>query len=250
MRRRLAGLMAFSCFFLFAQCALANTFLQGRVEEIFNNPNVTLPVALRATQLSLPIPSSQPHYLQAGLKSFPVILKGEWKGNLRVTKYTCSPIYERAQPADAQREQGIMTVGKPAESSFRFYTPSAGLVTMAPPEVKIALVGAPQGDSDYAYIAIQDFNSNRYLSASGTNRARMGLVKNEVKMLSTNVVEQDMVIEKVLIDRLGRQTKTYAEQVYRFTKSRPFELSVQVAEVDYGGDGRWWSKLLLEGDVH
>jgi hypothetical protein len=69
-------------------------------------------------------------------------------------------------------------------------------------------------------------------------------------MLSSTEVEEDMVIERVLIDRLGKDTKTYIGQVYQFTKERPFELAVQVAEVTYGGDGRWWSKLLLEGEAH
>jgi hypothetical protein len=244
-----AGLVASWCFFAFTPKALSNTLLQGRVEQIFNNSEITLPIALRATQLKLQMPSSAPHILQAELKSFPVILRGDWKGDLRVTQFTCSQLYATKEQADAEKDRQILTIGKRAESLFRFYTPRVGLLTLAPPVVRLPRVESPQGERDYVYLTVPEKGSERYQSSSGANGVKETLRKNEVRMLSSNVVEQDLVIERLLTDRGGKQTNTFVELVYRFTKAQPFELSVQVAEVEYGSDGRWWSKLLLEGEV-
>jgi hypothetical protein len=248
--RSLLSLLALLYLFFFAPVVRSSTLLQGRVEEIFNKPSVKLPLELRATELKLPSDSSQPRYLQPELKSFPSILRGDWKGELQVKQFTCSQAYLTEQPADAETEQEVAALGKWAQSCFTFYTPRKGLVTMAPPEVKI-VDPDPQSADHFQYIAVQDFGaSTQWVSASGVNKVKMSLLKNEVKMLSPTVVEQDMVIEKLLTDPRGKQIKKFVEQVFRFTKVGPFELSVQLAEVNYGGDGRWWSKLLLEGDVH
>ena len=166
--RSLLGLLALLYLFFFASVVRSNTLLQGRVEEIFNKPSVNLPLELRATELKLPSSSSQPRYLQPELKSFPSTLRGDWKGELQVKKFTCSQAYLTEQPADAETEQEVAVVGKWAQSCFRFYTPRKGLVTMAPPEVKIVdPYPDPQSEDPFQYIAVQNFGS----SLNGSVRA-------------------------------------------------------------------------------
>ena len=75
------------------------------------------------------------------------------------------------------------------------------------------------------------------------------MIKNDVRVLSANTVEQDIVEEAVGRDSSGKATKLFYEMVYRFTKNRALDMHVEVAAVKYGGNGKWWSKIVMSGDL-
>ncbi|CAN5299284.1 hypothetical protein BH11CYA1_BH11CYA1_22380 [soil metagenome] len=232
--------------------AIALPPLQGRIEQL-NGTDPTLPVELRATALKLldlsPV-KSKINTLQAELKSFPATLRGNWKGQLEIISCEYSDAFSTAQPADAERAKEMIREGLMADSSFRFYTPRVGFVTMAPPEIKVILVDATRKTINHIYLSAPDLDSERYSTLGDGNRVKQVLLKNDVRMLAANIAEQDLVVAVLLTDRAtGKQTKTFEETVYRFTKDKPFQLSVEVAKVKYGDSGSWWSKAMLKGDV-
>jgi len=195
--------------FSISAAATASPLLQGRIEEIRDNPGIKLPPELQATALRLQQTPVGPNILRAELKSFPAILRGEWKGQLKITSADYSSNYISAQPADAAKDQQAVYAGAPVEALFRFYNPRAGLLTMAPPELKIARVARAKRPADYIYLAVNDLDSDRYVSLGGTNKIKNTLLKNDIRMLAPNVVEQDMVVAVLLTDkRSGRQTMT------------------------------------------
>jgi len=218
------------------------TQLQGRIEEIIENPDVKMPV-----EQELQIPD-KPHTLQAN--SFPLTLKGLWGGKLQISKSLFSKTYRSLAAEDVAKEEQVVVAGGQADSSFSFSTRRDGTVTMEPPEIKIRVPGTSWLRPHYVYIAIADFNSG-YQNMSGDSTVKSALLQNDVRMLSATVVEQDTVIQQVLTEKsTGKQKITFGETVYRFTKTRPHELHTQVAQVQYGSDGSWWEKVLLEGDLH
>ena len=216
--------------------------LQGRVEEIFNDPNLKVPVELRAVALKLDVPvASGPHIVRLELKSFPATMRGEWKGNLTINKNVFSDSYAKTESEDMLAEQQNLPVGKLAEAFFRFSTPRAGLLSMDPPVVRCG----------YTYISIADFESDHYVRTGGREKITLKLLKNEVRMLAPNIAEQDMYVRESWRDRnTGKPVVTVTETVYRFTKNRPFELGVEMAAVTYAPNGLWWTKILLQGTLH
>lgn len=241
---------ALSAMPLFPTPAAAGQTLQGRIEQINASSDVKLPIELHASTLKLRDLTPVTHTLQAGLKSFPGTLRGTWKGPLEITDCDYSDAFASAQPADAERAKQLIHDGLTAESYFRFYTPKPGLVTMAPPEIKVTQVDPTTKTINNIYLSAPDLDSARYSSMGDNNSVKHTLIKNDVRVLAKDVVEQDLVVAIFLTDRkTGKQTKTYEETVYQFTKDKPFQLSVEVAKIKYGENGQWWSKALLKGIV-
>jgi hypothetical protein len=243
-------LSSLACFIFFAGPVAALPVLQGRIEQIVDSPDVKLPVELHAAALKLQDLSPVTHKLQAELKSFPATLRGTWKGPLEIISCDYSDAFSTAQPADAERARELIHEGCIAESYFRFYTPRVGFVAMAPPELKVTHVDSTRKTINNIYLSAADLDSERYSSLGDNNSVKHTLLKNDVRMLAPTVAEQDLVVAIFLTDRkTGKQTKTYEETVYRFTKDKPFQLSVEVAKVKYGENGSWWSKAVLKGTV-
>lgn len=230
-----------------------NQLLQGRVEQIFNDPNLKVPVELRAVALKLDVPAaSGPHIVRAELKSFPATMRGEWNGNLTVTKSLYSDSYAKTEYEDMVSGQKNLPVGKIAESHFRFFTPRSGLLSMEPPVVRSEILSNSRrgAEKDYIYVAIADFDSENYVRSGGREQMTHKLLSNEVRMLAPNVAEQDMYVRASWRDRdTGKLIVIFNETVYRFTKKRPFELDVQMVAVDYDSKGSWWTKILLQGTL-
>ena len=230
--------------------ALALPPLQGRIEQISSSSDVKLPVELHAAALELRDLTPVVHTLQAELKSFPATLRGTWKGQLEITSCDYSDAFSSAQPADAARAQELIHEGCLADAYFRFYMPRAGFVTMAPPEIKVSHVDSTRKTINNIYLSAPDLDSERYSSLGDNNSVKHTLLKNDVRVLSPTIVEQDLVVAILLTDRKsGKQSKTFEETVYRFTKDKPFQLGVEVAKVKYGENGSWWSKAILSGVV-
>lgn len=243
-------LSSLACFICLAGPVLALPVLQGRIEQIIDSPDVKLPAELHASALKLQDLSPVTHKLQAELKSFPATLRGTWKGPLEITSCDYSDAFSTAQPADFERARELIHEGCIAESYFRFYTPRVGFVAMAPPELKVTHVDSTRKTINNIYLSAADLDSERYSSLGDNNSVKHTLLKNDVRMLAPTVVEQDLVVAILLTDRkTGKQIKTYEETVYRFTKDKPFQLSVEVAKVKYGENGSWWSKAVLKGTV-
>ncbi|MEZ4487517.1 MAG: hypothetical protein R3C24_18165 [Cyanobacteriota/Melainabacteria group bacterium] len=235
--------------------------LKGRIEKIFMDGDVTLPVELQATaakfDLRLLEQKKQPRILDGRLKSFPVKLRGDWKGPFHIVSVTYNPDFSaKVSPAYRQFSQP----GREGEAAFRFYTPRAGVVTMAPPMVRFPYGFSGGGKSRYVYLSLYDPSTGKlarppsggvWTTLGGGASVDSTLLLNKVRMLGAEKVEQDLVVSSVhtaFSDHSKRQV--YSEHVYEFERVGLFHLKVRLGTVDYDKDKRWLVKVLYEGDVH
>lgn len=235
--------------------------LKGRIEKIFMDGDVTLPVELQANaakfDMRLLEQKKQPRILDGRLKSFPVKMRGDWKGPFRIVSVTYNPENsKRTSPAYRQ----FVLPGREGEAEFRFYTPSAGVVTMAPPMVRFPYGVSRDGKSHYVYLSLYDPSTGKlarppssetWTTLGGGASVDSTLLLNKVRMLGAEKVEQDLVVSSVhtaFSDHSKKQS--YSEHIYEFERVGSFHLRVRLGTVDYDKNKRWMVKVLYEGDVH
>lgn len=228
---------------------MATEVLHGRIEQIFAVDNLSMPLSqLRAKtdvlDKKLIDQKMAPRVLHPLLKSF-LGLRGEWKGKVKVKQIDCTKTFWSALPVEAEADETFFEVGKEGDASFRFYAQRNG-TSMAPPVVRFAK--SPQ---ETVFLETEEHvNDPRIRSNSGECHYDGRLLKNDVVNLSTNAVEQDTLVSAVIInDKTRSKNKFFSEHVFRFIKTRPFELHVEIAVAQYGPDGRLWKRMLLEGDL-
>lgn len=235
--------------------------LKGRIEKIFMDGDVTLPVELQATVAKFDVrlldQKKQPRILDGRLKTFPVKLRGDWKGPFRIVSVTYSP---EATGNTSLAYRQFVQPGREGEAEFRFYTPRAGVVAMAPPVVRFPYGMARGSKTHYVYLSLYDPSTGKLARPpSGGTWTTLGggasvdstLLLNKVRMLGAEKVEQDLVVSSVhtaFSDHSKKQV--YSEHVYEFERVGSFHLRVRLGTVDYDKDKRWMVKVLYEGDVH
>jgi len=238
--------------------AQPQTVYKGRVEEIYFSPNVKMPLELQAVTGTLDPEAIRkklaPQILRAELKSFPVTLRGEWKGTLKVKAIEFSPEFARALPDDAAFDKEFFYVGRNMDARFRFYMPSAGRVSMDAPEIKTEHeeVNKKTGKSTRGILYLSTGHTEKeFDSNSRTAHSKDSLLFNKVNLLGDNTAEQNTyTLVKLVNKTTKRESKFYAEHVFSFKKLAAFQMNVKVAEVEYGPDGKWWKKMVLEGTLH
>lgn len=232
--------------------------LKGRIETIFVDGKVTVPVELQASadkfDIRLLEEKKKPRILQAGLKSFPAKLRGEWTGTLKLVSMT---INEDKPEGTSDADRRFFKLGRLVNVKFRFYTPGGGIVSMAPPYGKFEKTPDFKGT---VYLPMIDPSTGKQLpppgggkwSALDTNYGTNSeMLMNKVTMLSNERVEQDLVVHTTLTHKRDRHTKTVLEEhIYDFERVGSFHLKVNLAEVHYDKNGIWLHKLLYRGDVH
>jgi hypothetical protein len=85
----------------------------------------------------------------------------------------------------------------------------------------------------------------------GGNSISKRLVKNDVRQLKPNVLEQNMVVQETeQVRGTGEVRRSYTESVMRFTRMNSNQLYTQAALVNYAANGHFLSKVLLYGTVN
>lgn len=237
--------------------ALAETLtLQGRIEEVFNQPTVKLPVGLtaKAGKLVFEPPASRINQVAQQLKSFPALMRGEWKGQLEVTRSDFTDDFKKALPEEVRFEEPFFTIGRKAQSSFRFFA-ERGKISMTPPVVQF-WVNSEEAKSTarralWIYLETDNAAGKTWRSNSGESRMQGRLIKNQVTQLGPSTIEQDTVVLVSLVNEKTRQRCEYvSEHIFQFEKRTSFNLRVSVAEVLFDSSGRLWKRMLLTGDAH
>jgi hypothetical protein len=278
------ALVVFIALLLFAGTAIAQVktqsktlTLQGRIEEIVSTGGATLPVRLRKQTAKLDTSgtlsaSARATGLSAGVSSgtFPTDWRGNWGGTLKVHSVQFTPAYLRADPVAGSREQQLLKAGSEGVVNFDF-TQSGANVSLKPAQV---ILKAPLKDSRYGdmmgamykdnpslgplaslmsqasyYFAIVLGDLSGGVGVSG-NTLQNSVVKNEVKVLRSDVLEQDIVCYTAERNaQTGKIRNFYGEDVLRFTRLSPDSIYVQAVIASYGDDGQRQRLVTLYGTV-
>jgi hypothetical protein len=251
--------------------------LQGRIEEIVSTGGATLPVRLRKQTARLDTSgalsaSARAAALSSGVTSgtYPTDWRGSWGGTLKVHSVQFTPAYLRADPVAGQREQQLLKAGSEGTVNFDF-TQSGANVSLKPAQV---ILKAPLKDSRYGdmmgamykdnpnlgplaslmsqasyYFAIVLGDLSGGVGVSG-NSLQNSVVKNDVKVLRSDVLEQDIVCHTAERNaQTGKIRNFYGEDVLRFTRLSPESIYVQAVIASYGEDGQRQRLVTLYGTV-
>lgn len=239
--------------------ASAGPILKGRIEQIFGpQGELSAPKELEATAQRLDPGLLErklaPNRVPKQLKSFPVILRGEWTGQLKVVQTDCMDAYWNALPTEAQADKQFFQVGKAGDAMFRFFA-QREQVSMAPPVVRFLVqpheMSIFKVEANAVFLEMNEINGPQWKSNSGECTFSSRLLRNTVKNLTAATVEQDIVVEATIENiKTKKRSKFYSEHVLQFEKTGPFQLHVQVAEASYALDGALWKRMLLEGVLH
>jgi len=82
------------------------------------------------------------------------------------------------------------------------------------------------------------------------NQIDQRVVKNEIRQLAANVLEEQIVTSNRSIQSSGHSEDGYTESVLRFTRQSPTQLYVLAASVDYSASGKFLRKLIMYGNVY
>ncbi|MBX9666142.1 MAG: hypothetical protein K2X93_00930 [Candidatus Obscuribacterales bacterium] len=239
-----------------AQPARAGQLLKGRIEQIFGSQGETsAPKELEATAEMLDPRLIErklaPNKVAAKLKSFPVTLRGEWRGQVKVVQTDCTESYWSTLPTEAQADKRFFQVGKVGDAMFRFFA-LRDQVTMAPPVVRFQVEPSEadifKGEANAVFLEMNELRGPQWKSNSGECMFSSRLLKNTVTNLTATMVEQDILVEATIENiKTKQRTRFYSEHVLQFEKTGPFQLHVQVAEASYALGGALWKRMLLDG---
>lgn len=232
--------------------------LKGRIETIFIDGKIKVPEELFAHAEEfderLIENKKKPRIIDARLKTFPAKLRGEWSGVLRLVKFQ---INDSTDDKIGPNERKLLKKGRKLRVKFRFHTPGDGRVTMAPPYGKFEKSQDLKTDT---YMPLIDPSTGqqlpppkggRWRSIDFNNDIDHKLLLNRVTMLSTERVEQDLLVAAFLKNRkTGKERVHLEEHIYDFERIGTFHLKVKLAEVRYDSKGNWKLTVLYEGDVH
>lgn len=230
--------------------------LKGRIEEIFDQKKVKFPNLKALTPRMDKLSKRRIHRVHASLKSYPAILRGEWKGVLTVKKAEFNPIYFEQSPADARADKYLFPVGRRCNAKFRFYGVGGGRIALDP-DVKFQ-VGPDESAKVWNTRGRAIIHLNLGLARKGAKLRTNGqqswlyekVLMDKIKMLDNNLAEQNILTVNTATNiKTRKRRQFYSEHVSQFKKVESFRLHVSIAEVEYGPDGTWWKKLLFEGQV-
>ncbi len=256
--------------------------LTGRIEELCKGNTATLPLKwkkmepIRDTRLdgktlagnaSTAAAAAAAQAATKTRESYPMDFRGTWAGTLTIFNRTYAPLRFQLDKAEAEKESRILTPGRTGQVSLTFYQKPDRSVTMEPCQViftsttsmadathglgmnaaQAAMFGNMQVPVAYA------LHLGNLTSAVGVtgNQLQSRLMKNDLKQLRSDVVEQVVVTRDS--DR-NTQTGTtrlgYSESVLRFTRISSNQLYFQSASVNYQNDGKFLDKVILYGTLN
>lgn len=224
------------------------------------------------------------------IMSYPFDWAGVWSGALKVWTAQFAPTRWSFDATEASQEQQLLGPGKEGRATFEFAHSGGGRIQLAPTQVVFTApmdqsryrqtmqqveqqmqamggFGGMPGMSEFLRseegnsIMSQVIKSVPYMYAlhlgnlsQGTgvtgNRLNSRVVKNDLKMLASGVLEQQIVTYNEDQSRVSGKTHTnYSENVLRFSRVTSDQLYVQAASVDYDRNGNFESKVVLYGMI-
>ncbi len=260
-----------------------STMLFGRIDQIASEAEVKMPdlkamkAQLDTSQSSrrLTASASTARFSGRVTNSFPMDFSGLWGGTMRVWRYSASRLSDEVDPEESRKMAEILTPGTSGNVNFEFNHDYHGGIDLQPANVRIMI---PMQQS-YTYqkmmqggqmgglgsmmsgmmgnMKIPVMLHFGQISTGGTaevgisgNQIDQRLVKNEIRQLQADVLEEQIVTkDSSVVQGTGRMKEGYTETVVRFTRRSPQDLYVLAASVDYDSSGKFLRKLIMYGDV-
>jgi len=213
-------------------------------------------------------------------KSFPSDYRGNWGGDLTVWRVEQDPICYKIDPEEASKVLKIFKTGAKGSTNFMFAQDTRGGIVLAPAKVMFSVpgkdIGADQqmaqmmGGQSFANMgpmgqmmqqmaqsmpvpvifSFGDIQSSQYAKGLSGNEFVQRTLKNQVRQLAPNVLEQQIVAEcNEIMRSTGQPRKRYEESVLRFTKVNSQQMYVQAAQVVFGQDRKFQQKIVMYGYV-
>jgi hypothetical protein len=262
--------------------------LFGRIEELCSTPGARLPIKLQA--LTPKLDNSRPLKAEArtsGLSgratsAYPVEWAGVWSGTLKVWTSQFDPSLWKFDAAEASQEQDLLKPGTEGQASFNFSMDANRQIQLEPTQVVFTapmdaaksqrmmsqmqqMMGGMQGQlmqGPGRNFMMQMMQSVPYMYAMHLGNLEQGtgvtgnllasrLMKNDVKVLAANTLEQQIVTYDEDVNRqTGKKRTSYTETVLRFTRINREQLYVQAASVDYDRYGKFEQKVVMYGTIN
>lgn len=257
--------------------------LYGRIDQIAAQGNVSMP-ALKMEVPKLDKSQSKPLEAQASesrfsghiTSSFPLDFTGTWGGSLKVWRYSTSAASMQEDSAETQKLERILQPGKEGTVNFTFSHDSYGKIDLQPSVVKMMIpasesygmskMAGQMGMNPQMMSMVSSMMSNTQVpvflhfgnvSTAGSsevgvsgNQIEQTVVKNEIRQLANNVVEQQIITRDASVQASGSRRDGYTESDIRFTQQSTGNLYVLAASVDYGSRGEFLRKLIMYGNVY
>jgi hypothetical protein len=272
------------------QAQATTTKLYGRIEQITSGNGANFPIILKAmtpqmdnSLVKKPLSGAATDVSMFSgtiAKSFPSDYRGNWGGDLTVWRVEQDPICYRIDPEEASKVLKIFKSGAKGSTNFMFAQDTRGGIVLAPAKVMFSVVakdiGADQqmaqmmGGQSFASMgpmgqmmqqmaqsmpvpvifSFGDIQSSQYAKGLSGNEFVQRTLKNQVRQLAPNVLEQQIVAEcNEIMRSTGQPRKRYEESVLRFTKVNSQQMYVQAAQVVFGQDRKFQQKIVMYGYV-
>ncbi|MBP9091799.1 hypothetical protein KBI23_12310 [bacterium] len=272
------------------QAQATTTKLYGRIEQITSGNGANFPIILKAMTPQLdnslvkkPLSGAATDVSMFSgtiAKSFPSDYRGNWGGDLTVWRVEQDPICYKIDPEEASKVLKIFKSGAKGSTNFMFAQDTRGGIVLAPAKVMFSVpgkdIGADQqmaqmmGGQSFANMgpmgqmmqqmaqsmpvpvifSFGDIQSSQYAKGLSGNEFVQRTLKNQVRQLAPNVLEQQIVAEcNEIMRSTGQPRKRYEESVLRFTKVNSQQMYVQAAQVVFGQDRKFQQKIVMYGYV-
>ncbi len=258
--------------------------LFGRIDQIAAEGNVSMP-ALKMEVAKIDR-SGESKPLQAQVSesrfsghitsTFPMDFSGNWGGSLKVWRFSTSSASMQEDAAETAKLEKILQPGREGTVNFSFQHAGNGSITLEPTVVKMMIPASesygmskmagqmgltPQMmqmvSSAMSSTQIPVFLHFGDVSTSGNNEVGVSgnqitqqVAKNEIRQLSPNVMEQQIITRDTSVMAQGGRREGYTESDIRFTQQSSGSMYVLAASVDYGSRGEFLRKLIMYGNVY
>ncbi len=258
--------------------------LYGRIDQLFNSAGASMPKGvfkMETPKYDFTPPTaptqqsntSEPKPLTGYVtNSFPVNWKGTWSGNVTVVKFADNPICWRG---DALEMYGIRRISKPGRQgriTCTFKSDDGVRMTLDPPTIIMnvnmqrpsftdiissipstqvidpSLQGMDVDTTLRGDMKIPLGSAVSYKNVNG-NPVSMSVLKNELRELDNNTMEQDVLVQMDEYNKLmARVSNSFNESVLRFSADGD-ELDLEIAQVSYDASGAFLSKTIYSGTL-
>lgn len=254
--------------------------LYGRIDQIASEASVQMPslqVEKPSLDLSRRTPlkasTSESRFSGSVESSFPMDFSGTWGGTIRVWRYSVSPLSYEEDANESNKLREILTPGTAGDVNFTFQH-AMGKIDLEPAQVRIMIPASQsfsyqkmmQGGAGgmggmvsqmmanmkvpvILHFGTVSTNGSMEVGVSG-NQIDQRVVKNEIRQLASDVVEEQIVTRNSSVQSSGRSEQGYTESVLRFTRQSASQMYVLAASVDYDASGKFLRKLIMYGNVN
>lgn len=257
--------------------------LYGRIDQLMNSSGANIPKGvfkMETPKYDLTPPTEIAPSKAGEVKaltgyvtnSFPVDWKGTWSGYVTVVKFADNPLCWRG---DALEMYGIRRINKPGRQgriSCTFQTVDGVRMNLEPPTIIMSvniqrpsfssiIDSVPNTQVIDPSLENMDVDTNlrgdmkvplgsavSYRNVNG-NPVSMRVLKNELRELDNNTMEQDVLVSMDEYNKLmARLSNSFNESVLRFTANGD-QLDLTIAQVSYDASGAFLSKTLYSGTL-